>query len=629
MISRCLVVVIISQLFFKVLNAQVHWQQKVKYLMDVRLQVSSNSISGKQQLHYTNNSTDTLKQLFYHLYWNAFQPNSMMDVRSRELGKIMRGNRRDWDSRVKDRILNLKPDEIGYQKIKQISIGGVAQKFQVKETIMQVFLSKHVLPGQTIIIDLDFEAQIPLQIRRSGRDAANGVQYSMTQWYPKICEYDIDGWHPNPYVAREFYGVWGDFQVNITIDSSYIIGGTGYLQNAQQIGYGYEQQGTKVVRKSGKTLTWKFYAPNVHDFAWAADSQFIHLKKAIKDGPEIHVLYKHKPDNQNNDAEWNTIADAANIVYPFIRKNFGTYPYKQYTFIQGGDGGMEYPMTSLINGSSLGTAFHEWMHSWYQMMLATNESLHAWMDEGFTEYATDLVTFYYHSEIARKSGTTHVENQLPLYHYNNYDSYFSLVKSGMEEPLTTHADHYNSNAAYSIASYSKGCVFLSQLGYIIGAQKRNDLLIEYYNKWRFRHPRPSDFIRLAENVSGMQLDWYQEYWVNSTKTIDYAIDSLWEENGNSFIRIKRINEMPMPIDIQLSFKDSTKEHHYIPMYLMLGEKAAEDSLPRTVHTAWKWTDPLYTFSFKRKLTDLISVEIDPTQRMADINRRNNKLDIKW
>jgi hypothetical protein len=616
-------------LFFMFGAAQPRWQQKVKYVMDVRLDVQRNSISGKQQLHYTNNSPDTIKQLFYHLYWNAFQPNSMMDVRSRELGKITQGKRRDWDPRVKDRILNLTPEEIGYQKINRLSIAGITQKFEIHETIMQVFLTKSILPGHTIIIDLDFEAQVPVQIRRSGRDAANGVRYSMTQWYPKICEYDIDGWHPNPYVAREFYGVWGDFQVNITLDSSYIIGGTGYLQNAQQIGFGYEQFGTKVVRPAGKTLTWKFFAPNVHDFAWAADPQFIHLKRAVKNGPEIHVLYKHKPDNLKNDSAWREVADAAMLVYPFIRDNFGVYPYKQYTFIQGGDGGMEYPMTTLISGPSLGTAFHEWMHSWYQMMLATNESLHAWMDEGFTEYATDLVEHYYQREIAGKAGAMREDDPLPLYHSHTYDSYFSLVKSGMEEPLTTHADHYNSNAAYSIASYAKGCVFLSQLGYIIGEKKRNALLLEYYKNWRFRHPRPSDFIRLAEKVSGMQLDWYQEYWVNGTKTIDYALDSLWEDNGNSYIRIKRNNEMPMPIDLQLSFKDSTKENHYIPMYLMFGEKPVEDTLPRTVHAAWKWTDPVYTFSFKRRLTDLITVEIDPTQRMADVNRRNNKLDIKW
>ncbi|MFN5334175.1 MAG: M1 family metallopeptidase [Bacteroidota bacterium] len=616
-------------LCFVVSYAQSRWQQKVKYVMDVRLDVKTNKLTGKQQLHYTNHSPDTLDQLFYHLYWNAFQPGSMMDVRSRELGKITRGNRRDWDPRVKDRILNLKNDEIGYQKVMKLSINGVAQEWKEQETILQVKLKKPILPSQTVIIDLEFEAQVPMQIRRSGRDAANGVRYSMTQWYPKICEYDIDGWHPNPYIAREFYGVWGDFQVNITIDSSYIIGGTGYLQNAQQIGYGYEKTGIKVVRSAGKNLTWKFYAPNVHDFAWAADPDFVHLTKTIQNGPEIHVLYKHKPGDTKNDSAWKNVINAANLVYPFIRNNFGAYPYKQYTFIQGGDGGMEYPMTTLINGPSLGTVFHEWLHSWYQMMMATNESLHAWMDEGFTEFATDLVEHFYQSQISKEKGIINTDDKLPLYHSGNYDSYFYLVKSGTEEPLTPHADHYNTNAAYSIASYSKGCVYLAQLGYIMGEKKRDELLLEYYKKWRFRHPRPSDFIRLAEQVSGMQLDWYNEYWVNSTKTIDYAIDSLWEESGETFIRIKRKNEMPMPIDVQLTFKDNKKENHYIPMYLMFGEKPTEDTIPRSVHAPWKWTDPLFVFKCNRKLTDIISIEIDPSQRMADVDRKNNKLEIKW
>jgi hypothetical protein len=609
--------------------AQSRWQQKVKYVMDVRLDVGTNKLTGKQQLSYTNNSPDTLDQLFYHVYWNAFQPGSMMDVRSRELGKITRGNRRDWDPRVKDRILHLKNDEIGYQSVKKLSINGIPQEFKEQETILQVKLKKSILPSQTVIIDLDFEAQVPLQIRRSGRDATNGVRYSMTQWYPKICEYDQDGWHPNPYIAREFYGVWGDFQVNITLDSSYIIGGTGYLQNALQIGYGYEKAGTKVVRPSGKFLTWKFFAPNVHDFAWAADPDFLHLSKAVKNGPDIHVLYKNKPGDSKNDSAWKGVLNAANMVYPFIRDQFGAYPYKQYTFIQGGDGGMEYPMTTLINGPSLGTVFHEWLHSWYQMMLATNESLHAWMDEGFTEFATDLVEHYYQTQISKEKSIANTDDKLPLYHSNNYDSYFYLVKSGIEEPLTTHADHYNTNAAYSIASYSKGCVYLVQLGYIMGEKKRDELLQAYYKKWRYHHPRPSDFIRLAEQVSGMQLDWYNEYWVNSTKTIDYAIDSLWEENGETFIRIKRKNEMPMPIDVQLTFKDNTKENHYISSYLMFGEKPAEDTVSRTIHEAWKWTDPLYTFKSRRKLIDIVSVEIDPTQRMADVDRKNNKLEIKW
>ena len=606
-----------------------YWQQQAKYQMDVNVDAERYQLKGKQTIQYTNNSPDTLKQLFYHLYWNAFQPNSMMDVRSRELGKNKSGSRADWDPRVRDRILYLKDDEIGYQRVRSLKMNGVAQKFTEQETILQVSLSQPVLPGQTVNLQLDFEAQVPVQIRRSGRNAANGVALSMAQWYPKICEYDKDGWHPNPYVAREFYGVWGDFNVNITIDKRYILGGTGYLTNASSIGYGYEDPGVKVVQPKGNTLTWKFTAPKVHDFVWAADTDFKHIVTPIKNGPVIHVLYKNIPDNVDNDEAWKKVADAAEIVYPFIKEQFGDYPYKQYSFIQGGDGGMEYPMATLLNGPGLGTVFHEWMHTWFQMILATNESLYAWMDEGFTEFATDRVENYYADALAKKSGSSNLATSLPLYHAGNYDAYFGLVRSGKEEPLTTHADHFNTNFAYSYASYSKGCVFLSQLGYVIGEDVRNRVLKSYYKEWRFRHPDINDFMKIAEKESGLQLDWYKEYWVNSTKTIDYTIDSLWEENGQSKIRLRRKAEMPMPIDLQLTFKDGTTAQHYVPMYLMFGEKSAEDAGKRVVHPSWKWTHPTYTSTIDKKLTELVTAEIDPSYRMADTDRKNNRLDLKW
>jgi aminopeptidase N len=195
--------------------------------------------------------------------------------------------------------------------------------------------------------------------------------------------------------------------------------------------------------------------------------------------------------------------------------------------------------------------------------------------------------------------------------------------------MTTHADHFNTNYAYSIASYSKGAVFLSQLGYIVSEQTRSKILLEYYKQWRFKHPNVNDFMRVAEKVSGMQLDWYKEYWINTTKTIDYAIDSLWEEGGVSKISIKRNGDIPMPIDLVITFKDGSQQLHYVPMYLMFGSKPAEDSMQRKVYPAWKWTHPSYIIEFDKRLSELKSVEIDPTQRMADVDRRNNKLELKW
>jgi len=620
------------------------WQQRVKYTMDINMDVSTNRFTGRQTLAYTNNSPDTLYRVFYHLYWNAFQPGSMMDTRSRELGKITYGKRgrediRDWDSRVKDRIQHLNPDEMGYQKVISLSMNGVPQQYKVEETIMEVQLAKPILPRSTVVFEMQFEAQVPLQIRRSGRDnPTTGVRYSMSQWYPKMCEYDYEGWHPTPYVAREFYGVWGDYDVKISIDKKYLIGGTGYLENAAQVGYGYEPKGVKVIRPAGEKLLWHFVAPNVHDFMWAADPEYKHLVRQVPGGPVINVIYKNKNNDPHQDTLWNNLADAAVIVMPFMEQHFGKYPYKQYSFMHGGDGGMEYPMSTLIVSPSVGTAFHEWMHSWYQGMMGTNESLYPWMDEGFTTYAEGLVsTYYYEQELKmhpENEGLKEVVDkrlaQQPSSHEDAYEGYFDVVKSHLEEPLTTHADHYNTNYAYSEAAYSKGAVFLEQLGYITGAAVRDNILLAYYKEWRFKHPNASDFIRVAEKVSGMQLDWYKEYWVSTTKTIDYGIDSLWEENGQSMIRLKMVGKMPMPVDVLLQYKDGSKELAYIPQYLMFGAKPVEEpAIPRTVFEPWKWTSPTYTFAVNHHLTDLKKVEIDPSYRMADVDRANNKLEIQW
>lgn len=607
--------------FAAVIGAQViaqpdRWQQRIKYVINVDMNVNTNRFTGTEKIDYWNNSPDTLSKIFIHLYWNAFQPGSMMDVRSRELGKTELGTDRkgrpvyDWDERVRDRISKLQPDETGYQKITSLKMNGTEQKLIAHETILEVQLSKPLLPKSKTSFDIAFEAQVPIQIRRSGRDNAEGIRYSMSQWYPKVVEYDYQGWHANPYIAREFYGVWGDFDVNITIDKNYMIAGSGTLQNANEIGFGYEAPGVKVKPATGAKHTWKFSAQNVHDFVWAADTAFVMQKRQPANGPLIYVVYK-KVDSL--ESKWTQLADKVTEAYPFIAKTFGAYPYKNYSFIQGGDGGMEYPMATLIKSASIGTAIHEWMHSWYQGLMGTNESLYAWMDEGFTTYA-ELRT----SAWLRKDTTAFA-------YANAYDSYFRLAKSGKEEPLTMHADHFNTNMAYGQAAYSKGCVFMAQLGYITGAAVLDKILIAYYNEWKYKHPNPNDFIRVAEKVSGLELDWYKEYMVNSTRTIDYALGDVNDVNGKASIVLKRVGLMPMPVDVLVTYKDGTKAMHYIPLNLMYGAKSAEDKTPFTVHDEWKWVNMEYTINLERNVADIKEIEIDPSRRMADINRVNNKI----
>jgi hypothetical protein len=607
------------------------WQQRIDYKIDAALDVQKNTVKGTEEILYTNNSTDTLRKVYFHMYWNAFQPNSNMDVRSRELGKTTFTSRRgdevkDWDMRVRDRIQNLKPEEYGIQKVNTITINGKAQQLLEHETILEVVLTQPILPKSVVKMNVQFEAQVPVQIRRSGRDNKEGVRYSMSQWYPKMVEYDYQGWNTNPYIAREFYGVWGNYDVTLRMDKAYMVGGTGVLQNP-----------TAPLDKDGHKV-WNFKGNTIHDFVWFADNNFKHLSKEVRKGLTLHVYYKAK--DAKADSAWANVLWAAEKALPFMEQKMGPYPYPQYSFIQGGDGGMEYAMATLLVGPSLGTAFHEWIHSWYQHVLGSNESLFAWMDEGFTSYGEEMVSHYYEtnfatqspyiSEAAKKQIQVNLDRQsklLPAVQNGNYSGYIALAKSGYEEPMSTHADHFNTNYAYSSAAYAKGGTFLGVLGYMMGEAKRDQLMLNYYNTWKFKHPNVNDFIRVAEKTSGLQLQWLKEYWVNSTKTIDYGLNDIQVSGNAALISIQRVGKFPMPIEVVVTYKDGSSELHYIPLDLMLGGKAQEGSMKQINHPEWKWTHPTYTFESTQPLGAIKSIEIDPSQRMPDINRSNNKIEI--
>jgi hypothetical protein len=584
------------------------WQQRAEYTMDVKLDVKTHKVTGTQKLVYYNNSNDTLTKVYYHLHFNAFQPGSMMDVRSRNI--------QDPDRRVGDRISKLTESEIGYQKVLSLKQDSKDVTTHVDGTILEVTLNKPILPNGKTTFDMKFEAQVPIQIRRSGRDSREGVSYSMTQWYPKLAEYDFQGWHINQYVAREFHGIWGDFDVKITLDPTFVVAGTGKLQNADKIGHGYEKAGTKVDRPKGN-LTWHFNAKNVIDFAWTADPDYKHNIVQVPDGPEVHIFFQPTPETTEN---WEKLSEYAVKHFQFMNQYYGKYPYEVYSIIQGGDGGMEYPMCTLITGgrslgSLVGVMAHEVSHSWYQAVLASNESMYAWFDEGFTDYSS--------SESEASMNNKSIADS----HRGSYMSYFSLVKSGLQEPASTLSDHFTTNRAYSTAAYGMGAMYLHQLRYIIGEDNFYKGMKAYYNAWKFKHPEPNDFLRAMEKTSGLQLKWFANYWINSTKRIDYGVKSAVEDGKATMVTLERIGQLPMPIDLLVTYKDGSKELFYIPLNETFGSKPVEDkTLPRTDLDAWYWVNPAYSFKINKPLAEITSIEIDPQGRMADIAKENNKFD---
>lgn len=581
------------------------WQQTANYEMDIRMNVETNRFTGTQRVEYHNASPDTLNRFFYHLYYNAFQPGSMMDTRSRTII--------DPDGRVRDRILHLNEDEIGFQDVRSLTQNGQPVTFEVSETILSVNLAAPILPGETVIFEMEFEAQVPVQIRRTGRDNREGIRYSMSQWYPRVAAFDQDGWHTAPYVAREFHGNFGDFDVRITIDRNYTLGATGYLQNPQQVGHGYEDPNLPLELPEGDELTWHFFAPQVIDFFWGAHDEFVHVIHEEEGAPRIHLLYVERPETRF----WGMLGEFTAEAFRFMNEYIGPYPYEQFTIIQGGDGGMEYPMGTLITGhrplwSLVGVTVHELIHMWYQSTLATNETLYHWMDEGFTVYMSDIVMWH----LFRLQGDPHA---------STYRSYLRIVHDGLEEYMGQHADRYDSNAAYVTASYRKGSLILHQLEYIIGRDAMKRTMQRFYSEFMLRHPTPVDFQRIAEQESGMQLRWYFDEMLYSTRTIDLAIDRVRNAGGDTTIRLSRNGIFLMPVDLLLTYADGSQELIYIPTQQQLGIKAHEDpSLPRTVLDPWPWTHPTYEFTLEGRPALVIATEIDPSNRLADVNRLNNR-----
>jgi hypothetical protein len=590
-----------------------YWQQEVDYVMEIDMDVRTYQFKGKQKLTYTNNSPDVLKKVVYHLYFNAFQPNSEMDIRLQNIKdpdpRMMTNIGTLENPVLKSKISLLNPNEIGFLEINSLTQNKKALRYTIDGTILEVFLNKPIQPGKKAIFEMEFLGQVPKQVRRSGRNNKEGVALSMTQWYPKMAVYDVEGWHAQSYIGREFYGEWGDFDVILYLEKKYTVGGTGILQNPEEVGHGYSQEGGKLTKREEGKLKWHFKAQNVHDFTWAADPDFTHDVILTKEGTALHFFYKStmtKSFLQN----WKDLQPKTAELLSYYNQKIGTYPYPQYSVIQGGDGGMEYGMCTLITGersfgSLVGVVAHELAHSWFQFVLATNESKYPWMDEGFATY------------ISQKAEDKVLERFSKNPNKASYDSYYKFVKYNISEPMTTPADYYRYNYVYGVSSYDKGAMFLKQLAYVIGEDPLEKALQKYYVDFKFKHPTPQNFLRTVEKISGISLDWYYNNWIETTRTIDYSVSV---KNGNEIV-LERIGSMHMPIDLLVSYEDGTDAYFYIPIVAMRGAKESR-SIPLK---DWSWVAPKYRFSVQKKIQ---SVSIDPLELMADINKSNNSFTTK-
>ncbi|MBK8910596.1 MAG: M1 family metallopeptidase [Chlorobi bacterium] len=600
------------------------WQQRVEYTMEIALDVPAHSYDGKQTLRYTNNSPDTLREVFYHLYYEAFKPGSVMDRRNESLP----------DGHL--HIGSLSTDEQGQVAIAAMTQDGLPVEWDVEETILRVRLAQPLLPGATTSLAMAWRTRIPKLTRRGGWMSREGVEFSMSQWYPKLCEYDASGWHNDEYAGREFYGVWGNFNVAITLPARYVVGATGTVMNPQEVRCGYQVEFPNNGRPSpsyhdtiiaepakGETgmKTWRFRAENVHDFAWVADPDYLH-RIAQWNGITIHILVK-----RGIAFAWGNAAEYTIRSMEYFTRRFGEYTWPQFTVAMAGDGGMEYPMLIMITGNrgqqSLASVIaHELGHQWFYGMVGNNETQEAWMDEGFTQFLTEeaMRNVLFPLRTNPFTGLDAMIYPWDDHPWRDVESTYGLTVGGFIEPLSTFHD-WHSDGLTAREVYFKGMAVVRMLRDMLGEDLFDHGIRTYVNRWRYRHPSYRDFEKAMEDATGMRLDWFFNQWVVQNTTCDYAIDAVGCQqapNGTwqTTVELSNRDHVVMPLDLQLHYDDGTIATANIPIEFWR-KPGMDFNLPR-----WSWMERKYraTFATPKRVEKVV---VDPSLSMLDLDRTNN------
>ncbi|MDP4198898.1 MAG: M1 family metallopeptidase [Bacteroidota bacterium] len=609
-----------------ILAGQKYWQQHVSYDIRVTLIDSIHTLDGSLSVIYSNNSPDTLREVYFHLYANAFQPGSLMDERAHAI----------HSAPIYNRISSLPEREQGRYWIGAMMADSLTAKYAITGTVMRVALPRPLASGGSVTIVFPFREQVPRQIRRSGWMSREGVQYSMSQWYPKIAEYDNEGWHRQEYVAREFYGVWGDFNVEITAPSRFVIGATGECTNPRDVGHGYdriaggEREGILFPTEAAPSITtWHFHASSVHDFAWVADDDYVHEWSTWQDTIMLHAFYKRRYA-----PFWHDAIRYSRHALETYSELFGPYAYRNFSCTMAGDGGMEYPQLIMITGyrptpgSMAGVIAHETAHQWFYGMLGSNETREAFMDEGFTSWATTVAMnrLWGDHQIPPGQERSWLDGFIPKFSNkrDNYRGYQSLASEGFEEPLDIPHDWFREDLTAGQV-YGKTQAILSMLQYTLGDEVFARGMKRYYNEWHFKHPHLVDFKRVMENVAHTDLDWFFDEWFRTTRTVDYeAMDVSSEvvaEGYNNTLRLRNNNLAVMPIDLLLHYDDGSAGATTIPLVtnkdLVYHKSGVEMFLP-----GWDWVSPNYEASLVTPKR-ISWFEIDTSWRLQDLHWLNN------
>lgn len=609
-----------------------YWQQDIHYKIKAKLDEKRDAMDGAFELTYYNNSPDTLKFVFFHLYQNAFQPNSYTD-------DLHRNN----DFPVKFG----KNESAGLgTTVDDVRSDGAGAKYEIDNTIMKVWLSKPLAPGSSTVLSMNFSTYFDIggSIRRRMKmfQAWQYKHYDGVHWYPRISVYDRKfGWDTDQHLTREFYGEFGTFEVELSFPNFYVMDATGLLQNKDEVlpkdlrdsldisrfvNRPWDSPPRFNIPDNGTYKTWKFRAVNVHDFAWTADPTY-RIGETEWNGIKLVALAQ-----EGHCAGWKTASLYAARVIQVFSEDIGMYGYPKMIVADARDG-MEYPMLTLNGGFDpdyRDLLTHEIGHNWFMGMVGTNETYRAFMDEGFTQFLTahgyQKINGPYRIEFPAKSSYVrkHIKPDLVI-NSELYNAYLHDAVRGEEATLNTHSDQFNGALRHGGGYrqvYMKTGTMLYNLQYVLGEELFMGAMRYYFEKWKFAHPYPEDFRTAVTEYTKVDLNWFFDQWLETTKTIDYAVKGVKHFKDDQYvITFKRKGRMQMPVEFRVISKTDSAYDYYIPN-TWFEKKTTATILPR-----WLGFDKVRK-EYQATVTipgGIKNVIIDTSRKMADVNMLNNSL----
>lgn len=525
-----------------------YFQQRVHYTIDVRLDTGSHMLTGTQRIVYVNNSPDTLRQFFLHLYPNAFRSKNT---------SLMK----DYLRRFNRSFIDLPQKYRGYLDIYDVKIGGADTTPVINETVAEMTLPRPLAPGDSMEVTLRFEERVRRHIERAGH---RGGQYDIAQWYPKVAVYDEKGFHAEVLREGEYYGEFGVFDVTIEVPSDYVVAATGEPVDGDP-GWSLnppERAARAAEGDRGSTRKVRFHADKVHDFAWSASPRFA-VQDSTWNGVEVRSVF----DSGNPAWKDSTLAHGVRAI-EFLSGLVGPYPYPRLTIVQGlmrGRSGMEYPMLAMNGAASEELAVHETAHNWFYGALANDERAEAWLDEGFATYYTGRFILERYGDYGNTSDWNWYQRLTPQYTIaaQARREVIPLLDLGYGERIATRSEDFKHD--YYTAVYTRAALALNALRYVVGAGTFDRMVAAYYERWKFKHVNETRFREVCEEVSGENLGWFFEQWLHTRKICDYRLAEMTtekNEKGDGYlthVRIERKEEITMPLLLEFTFEDGTRD----------------------------------------------------------------------